>query len=133
LVDQNTWCEWKRGYPLTKNTLANLLKPFGIKSKRIRIGGGNQRGYEKTAFEDAFVRYLQSTPIQNGTVEQVSNHGACGQFKNGTTGVSVPLSKTLQTNNQAGCSTVPLQEGGNREPPSIFGESGKIPREVSEL
>jgi len=53
----------------------------------------NQRGYEKTAFEDTFVRYLYSTPIQIGTVEQTSNHSACSQFKNGATGVSVPLSK----------------------------------------
>jgi Protein of unknown function (DUF3631) len=55
--EDRPWCEWKRGGPLTQNTLSFMLKPFKIKSKDVRIGGIVKKGYEKKYFEDAFKRY----------------------------------------------------------------------------
>ena len=132
-LEDRPWCEWKHGKPLTKNTLANLLKPFGIKSKQIRIGGGNQRGYEKTVFEDSFVRYLQLTPIQSVTSLQTNNHVAYKEKKECYINNSVTFQKPLQARNDGGCNDVTLQEGGSRERTPISEENSKISREVAEL
>jgi len=43
---------------LEARQLAKMLKPFGIKSKKIRIKDGTVRGYEIAAFEEIFERYL---------------------------------------------------------------------------
>src|SRR5205085_374174 len=37
VMEDRPWGEWRRGAPLTKNSLARLLKPFGIKPKEIRF------------------------------------------------------------------------------------------------
>jgi len=57
-LEERPWCEWKKGYPMTKNSLAKLLKAFRIESKQLRIFGNKMRGYELTQFEDAFNRYI---------------------------------------------------------------------------
>ena len=72
-MEERPWCEWKGGRPLTKNSLARLLKPYSVKSKQIRFGGSNHRGYELSQFDDAFSRYLPNTPIQNAKTLQRYN------------------------------------------------------------
>ncbi|MBN4055561.1 DUF3631 domain-containing protein [bacterium AH-315-K03] len=121
-LEERPWGEWKHGKPMTKTSLARRLKPYAIKSKKIRIHCDTKRGYTLDSFKDAFTRYL--TPqtehllhpsVSSGTPEQTSNHVAC----------SVPLSNnvppptgtqqqngTLQASKDAACSTVPLETGG---------------------
>jgi len=43
---------------LSQPQLAQLLKPFGVKPKGIRIGAGTPRGYRLADLSDAFSRYL---------------------------------------------------------------------------
>ena len=50
--------EWKRGNPLTANSLSKLLRAFSIRSKQLKLDNTNKRGFERTQFEDAFSRYL---------------------------------------------------------------------------
>ncbi len=52
--------------------LAQLLKPFGVRSKKIRIGKVTVRGFRLADFEDAFARYLPPPPsgADNGTTPQ---------------------------------------------------------------
>ncbi len=58
MTDQ-PWAEWKRGKPLTTNTLSRLLKPFDIKSCNIRFDQFSVRkGYTLQQFIDAFERYI---------------------------------------------------------------------------
>lgn len=57
-IEDRPWFEWKRGKPLTQNTLSRMLDPYHIKSKDIKISGIVKRGYSKSSFEDAFMRYL---------------------------------------------------------------------------
>ena len=114
-MEERPWCEWKRGHPLTKNSLARLLKPYSIKSKQIRFGGSNHRGYELSQFNDAFARYLPNTPIRNATSLQPSNHGACSQFQNATDKEGVALRKPVQPSNHATCNDVALRKGLNGE------------------
>jgi hypothetical protein len=58
-LDDRPWSELSRGKPMTKNTLARFVKPFGIKSGTIRLDGDRTaKGYYLAAFDDAFARYL---------------------------------------------------------------------------
>ena len=54
------WPEFQRGRPLTPHSLARLLKSFGILPVQRRSGATVHRGYAKSAFADAWSRYLQS-------------------------------------------------------------------------
>jgi hypothetical protein len=47
-----------RGKPLDARGLARRLAAYGIRAKTIRVGSDTPRGYERTAFEDAWARYL---------------------------------------------------------------------------
>jgi hypothetical protein len=60
-MEGRPWPEWK-GKPITKNAPARLLKPFFIRPKDLRFGPQNASGYELSAFEDAFARYLSAEP-----------------------------------------------------------------------
>jgi len=75
--DDRPWAEWKRGKPITKTSLARLLKPFKIKSKTVRFGPDTGKGYSFKSFQDAFSRYLTPyTPFQNVTLSQVKDSNA---------------------------------------------------------
>jgi hypothetical protein len=50
--------EWRAGKPISPNTLASLLKPFGIVPGTIRIGDTTPKGYQLAHFQDAFDTYL---------------------------------------------------------------------------
>jgi len=62
--EDRPWPEWgKTRKPLTKVQLARMLKPYGISPGTIRLDDGTAKGttakgYLKSAFEDAFARYL---------------------------------------------------------------------------
>lgn len=69
-LEERPWVEWRHGRPLTSTGLSKMLKPYGVKSKQLWIGGANRHGYELADFADAFRRYLKplcasSPPIQN--------------------------------------------------------------------
>lgn len=114
-MEERPWSEWRGGKPITTPSLAKLLKPYGIRPKKMRKGYESKRGFELSAFEDAFSRYLTSPPFQGGTTEQPTDNGAS----------SVPLSEfasppktasgTLKPMAHAGCSTVPGCAGGAEE------------------
>ncbi len=59
---ESPWCDWNRGKGLTQNGLARLLKPFSIKSKNMRIGDKQRKGYSAECFVDAFKRYIPLIP-----------------------------------------------------------------------
>ena len=52
------WPTFDRGRPISPAGIARLLKPYGITPGTIRIGEETARGYLRSAFEDAFSRYL---------------------------------------------------------------------------
>jgi hypothetical protein len=55
--DESPWRDM-RGKPLDERGLASRLKPYGIKSKVIRLGDRTPRGYAAEDFHDAWSRYL---------------------------------------------------------------------------
>ncbi|RWF41851.1 MAG: DUF3631 domain-containing protein [Mesorhizobium sp.] len=58
-----------RGKAISDNGLADRLRPYGIKSKQIRIGDWTGKGYDRADFYDAWQRYLSLSPIESETAE----------------------------------------------------------------
>lgn len=66
-IEGRPWGEWKAGAPITPNSVARQLARFGISPDTIRVGDQTPKGYMRSQFEDAFVRYLPpatATPQQ---------------------------------------------------------------------
>jgi putative DNA primase/helicase len=59
-MEGRPWAEWRRGTGLTTNSLARLLKPFGIKPKEIRFSPKlpTAKGYEAEPIRKAKERYV---------------------------------------------------------------------------
>ena len=67
-LEGRPWADCGRnGKALTQNGLARMLSKFEIKSSgTIRIDDKTGKGYELTAFKDAFERYLPPVPFSCG-------------------------------------------------------------------
>lgn len=81
LIDEAPWSDL-RGKPIDARRLANLLNPYGIKSKVVRIGASTPRGYAKTDFFDAWLRYL---PPMDGVEGAAASSGVGATSATGTT------------------------------------------------
>ena len=57
--DDRPWATWSKGQRMTGHALARLLKPFGVvPGGAMQIAGQVARGYRRSSFEDAWLRYL---------------------------------------------------------------------------
>jgi hypothetical protein len=56
-LEGRPWAEWAKGRGMDANRLAKQLKKYGISPQSIRLDGGNQKGYWRDSFLDAWVRY----------------------------------------------------------------------------
>jgi Protein of unknown function (DUF3631) len=108
-IEGAPWAEWKGGKPITQNGLARLLSKFEIFSATIRIRNETAKGYYRTAFEDAFLRYL---PVQTVTASQPNNDGHCDGLQNVTAKNRVTLSEASQPNNDGHCDSVTFAKAG---------------------
>ena len=90
---ERPWCDWNRGKGLTQNGLARLLKPFGVKSKTMRIDEKLKKGYELDNLRDAFKRYIftlpTESPISSVTTLQTNNNINLDEKQNVTDNNSV--------------------------------------------
>ncbi len=116
-IEESPWAEWRRGKPLTQNSLARLLKPFGIRPKEIRTGPDHAKGYELNQFLDAFARYIDDRtetngeknefcpdpPFQTATPRQTSNHAVYSDFQTATQNKVVAVEKHVEAAPQADC------------------------------
>lgn len=105
--EEAPWATWNRGKPISPRQLSAKLADFGIKSKDIRIGSANKKGYDLGNFLDAFGRYLLTdTPLPSATARQPSNGEAPSDFPSATRAHSVADKKALQPSSDAGCHVV---------------------------
>jgi hypothetical protein len=105
--EEAPWAEW-HGRPLTARGLARLLRPYGVRSKVVRIGEATPRGYERASFEDAWARYLpQNAPLSatSATLAQpcgfspdskVQHGGLCCTSKPAIFGSTKPMLRMLR-------------------------------------
>jgi hypothetical protein len=62
-LPERPWSEWSSGKgsparPISARALAQLLRPYRIKSQQIRIGFENNNGYTAASLADAWDRYI---------------------------------------------------------------------------
>tara|TARA_R110002072_G_scaffold301652_1_gene481865 strand:+ start:4086 stop:5585 length:1500 start_codon:yes stop_codon:yes gene_type:complete len=125
-LESRPWCEWRRGQPMTKNSLSKMLKPYKIVSNTVRIDLRTAKGFRLTAFDDAFNRYL--SPPRNVTTSQTNGGVApeCDVLKTANV-TNTPETSQRHTNvtpkpsDGKGCDDVTLETpkyGGNVTPPT---------------
>ncbi|MDP2139802.1 MAG: DUF3631 domain-containing protein [Gammaproteobacteria bacterium] len=56
--EEKSWATYNRGRPLSPRQLANMLKPYNIQPRTVRVLNTTPKGYYRIDFEDAFSRYL---------------------------------------------------------------------------
>ena len=63
--EDRPWASWRKGKPMTQNSLARLLKPFGIRPKTLRISEQTEtfRGYEVEPIKEAKARYCEAPAV----------------------------------------------------------------------
>jgi hypothetical protein len=63
-IDESPWGAWGtgEGHLLRARELAALLRPYGIRSKNVRINERQAKGYERADMEDAWLRYVPAVP-----------------------------------------------------------------------
>jgi hypothetical protein len=57
-LDESPWGARRRGEGLDARGLAKLLRPFGIRSRTVRVGDKTAKGYHLEQFEQPFARHL---------------------------------------------------------------------------
>jgi putative DNA primase/helicase len=58
-LDSRPWASWGRsGKEITAHALGRILKRYKIKPKQRRDGSTRERGYNRSDFEDVWIRYL---------------------------------------------------------------------------
>ncbi len=71
-IDEGRWIEINISRGLTAQSMAKLLKPFGIGPRQTRVGETNPRGYHRQDFTDAWARYLPPQPVTPVTAQSGS-------------------------------------------------------------
>jgi hypothetical protein len=61
MLEDRPWMEWRNGKPISPNSVAKLMKPFGIKVAVKKLGGNTARVYLRSEVEAAAARYAPST------------------------------------------------------------------------
>jgi hypothetical protein len=70
-LDESPWADI-RGKPLNDRGLAARLRPYGIKSRTIRIGDTTLKGYRRADFLSAWKRYLPPPPEERNSRNAVT-------------------------------------------------------------
>jgi hypothetical protein len=108
-LENRPWPDFKRGKPITKTQVARLLKPLRISPGTIRLDDcRTAKGYYRSAFEDAFVRWLP--PIQNVTPSQAEESEAFGAKQSVTSQNDVTFQNWENPGVSAGCDVVTDRE-----------------------
>lgn len=68
--DEKPWATHNRGFQINPRQVANRLSEYGISSNTIRVNSTTAKGFIRSQFEDAFVRYLTLPPVSSVTPSQ---------------------------------------------------------------
>jgi putative DNA primase/helicase len=60
-MEDRPWPEYSYGKPITPRQIANLLEPFKIKPKQVRLGHDRANGYTPEQFKHVFKAYLDES------------------------------------------------------------------------
>jgi hypothetical protein len=112
-IEEHPWAEFGRsGKPITKYTLARLLRPYKIRPATIRIGPAPEdtaKGYKISQFTDAFARYLPVPSTPTVTPSQSDHRGVSEAFQSVTT-KDVTASNGPEDHKNEQCDVVTVSE-----------------------
>lgn len=104
--EERPWATFNQGHNITPRQLSNALGKYGIQSKSMRVDGSNVKGYEYSQFEDAWIRYLPSSPISSVTPSQPSQRAHLSVADELSVTPPIYSAATSQTNKAASCDGV---------------------------
>jgi hypothetical protein len=108
--------EWRHGKPITANSLARLLAPYGIAPATIRVGTKTPKGYQRADFADAFERYLAPDGQEEASKPQHRNNAdEMGTSTTSATATAAPLLRfenAKKPNNDGQCCGVAVANPG---------------------
>jgi hypothetical protein len=118
-LEGRPWCEWRRGQPMTANSLSKLLEPYKIRTRNVRLGGTVAKGYHSAQFVDACSRYIRPTseipPGQSATPLHSNENRDLEPIQSATTGSGVAVQNAPKSLNNRECSVVAVAQGVTRE------------------
>lgn len=79
LLEDRPWMEWRHGRPISAQSVARLMKPFGIKATVKKLGGTATRVYLRNDIEGAAARYVakKCNPVTVQQIQQVTPVSLC--------------------------------------------------------
>lgn len=110
--DEKPWATYNRGQPIKPRQVSTRLSGYGIKSRDIRIGYINKKGFLLDDFSEAFNRYLTTRtppapPVLSATPRQASNDAASNVADEN----SQPLHATNNTQSSDSVADLTLHRG----------------------
>jgi hypothetical protein len=79
--DELPFGAWNDGKGLDSRGLAKLLKPYGVKSRVLRIGAETPRGYRAEDLSDAWDRYLHPQQRNTDATKNPDEHSDVAQLQ----------------------------------------------------
>jgi hypothetical protein len=84
-IEESPWAEWgRKNEGISARALASLLKPYGVRSKTVRIAGETSKGYARKDLADPWNRYVAGTrsdtsvtASHDGEKPDLSSEDAC--------------------------------------------------------
>jgi putative DNA primase/helicase len=110
-IEGRPWAEWRHGKPITANSLARLLAPYGIAPTTIRVGTKTPKGYQLADFADAFERYL--APDEASKAQHRNKADKMGTSTTSATATAAPLLRfenAKKRNNDGQCCGVAVAD-----------------------
>jgi len=82
--EDRPWSDWRHGRPISARTVADLLRPFGIVPRTIRMPDkSTPKGYRLADCRDAFSRYLSVSSRNTATATESQPSSGDGIRNNG--------------------------------------------------
>ena len=112
-MEERPWGDWKHGKSLSPHQLSRLLKPYGVRSRNLRVGDkAGIKGYCMEDFSDAFTRYIPQTPLSiRYAATSRSQSGDPPLFQSATPQACRVSENASNPAPDAGCSVVADQHG----------------------
>jgi hypothetical protein len=75
-LEDRPWADFRGGKPITARKVASVLKGYGIKPERMRVGGKQGNAFYRTQFDGAWRRYLHDDAAPPGESPAGDGEGA---------------------------------------------------------
>ena len=124
-LEERPWGAWGRARkPMTDKALGDRLRPYGVRSRTIRVGTSTPKGYYLHAFQDAFARYLPtSSSPKRHTATNAAKQGESEDLDPPQISNLLRIENAANPNENGVCGGVADEKGGG--PPFGGNESGE--------